>query len=166
MSDDRQLSVFNAIINRMGATLAQLFHSNASICSSCQSLTTRPITRPVNMIIARSIAPLPSFNLPIPFYLFLPSNLRGVVNYLSIKMANNSQQNDFYKWLRKNIARANGFICNSMKEFDEKYIDEFYRLFDNHVPIHFIGPLIFNDQKSSDNKVRFLSNLQKMHNFI
>jgi hypothetical protein len=107
------------------------------------------------MIIARSITPLPLFNLSIPFYLFLPSNLRGVVN-LHIEKTNDSQLKDFYDYLRRNINHANGFICNSLKEFDENYIDEFRQLSNNQAPIHFIGPIIFDGQTSIENKVRII----------
>jgi hypothetical protein len=158
--------MLNAVLNRMSLALNQLFLSNTSISSSSipccslelsssQSLTTRPISRRINMIIARSIAPLPLFNYSIPFYVFLPSNLRGVVNYLHThaKKTNDSEVKDFKYHLRNNIYHANGFICNSLKEFDEKYIDEFYRLSGKQVPIHFVGPIVIDNQNSSENKV-------------
>jgi len=148
----------------MSVTLQQLFQSNTNPCSSSipccslklsssQSLTTRPISKPINMIIGRSVTPLPLINYSIPFYLFLPSNLRGVVNYLSIPRVNDTKQDDFYDHLRKNINRANGFICNSLKEFDEKYLDKFYQLTGKQVPIHFVGPIISDGQKSTESKV-------------
>jgi len=107
------------------------------------------------MIIARSIAPLPLFHHSIPFYLFLPSNLRGVVSYLHIhnKNTNDSEVKDFKYHLQNNIYHANGFICNSLKEFDEKYIDEFYQLSGKQVPIHFVGPIVSDGQKSAESKV-------------
>ncbi len=152
----------------MDSTLNQLFHSDSSICtsssiqscslklSSLQSLTTRPISQPIHMIIARSVTPLPSFNSSIPYYVFLPSNLRGLVSYLRTIETYDSERKDFVSYLRKNIDHANGFICNSLKEFDENYIAEFHRLSKNQAPIHFVGPIIFDGQTSIENKVRII----------
>jgi hypothetical protein len=145
----------------MGSTLSQLFRSCLSSSNqscackllSSESLTSRPISQPIDMIIVRSVTPLPSFNLSIPVYLFLPSNLRGVVNFLRIQKTNSSVSKEFYDYLRHNIDRANGFICNSLKEFDEKYVDEFHQISGKQASIHFVGPLILNDSKSTESKV-------------
>ena len=139
----------------MSLALSQLF---LTLCCSSkfpsnQSLTTRPISRPIDMIIARSITPLPLLNLSIPFYLFLPSNLRGVANYLRTPKVTNSQIKGFRAYLDNNINQANGFICNSLKEFDQQYVEEFYQLSGKQVPIHFIGPLVFDSQMSNRTKV-------------
>lgn len=149
------------MFDRMNLTLHELFHSNANTsirCSSLklssnQSLTTRPISRPIDMIIARAMTPLSLSNLPIPFYLFLPSNLRGVVNYLRMDKTAVSRPKAFIDNLRNNIYNANSFICNSLQEFDGKYVDEFYRLSGKQAPIHFVAPIIFDNQKSNENKV-------------
>lgn len=114
------------------------------------------------MIIARSVTPLPFINLSIPFYLFLPSNLRGVVSYLNLPRAKDVKEEDFYDYLRKNINRANGFICNSLKEFDEKYLDEFYQLTGKQLPVYFVGPIISDGQKSTESKVSLVNGIENL----
>lgn len=152
---NEQTARFHSVFNRMSTALEQLFSSNASTCSlksfdSQTPLTTRPIYRSINMIIVRSVTPLPTVRSSIPVYLFLPSNLRGVVNYLHTSL---NETKTYLDYLWKNIHRSSGFICNSLKEFDENYIDDFYRLIGNkQFPIHFIGPLIFNQTNSIENQ--------------
>lgn len=136
------------MMNRMNIALNNLFHSNF------QSSITRNISLPINKIIIRSFVPLSSLNLSIWIQLFLPSNLRGVINYLHhSKINDKNKTKDAFDYLRENIYHANGFICNSLKEFDEKYIEEFHQLSENFTPIYFIGPLIFHSQQSKENKV-------------
>ncbi|CAF0909256.1 unnamed protein product [Adineta steineri] len=144
--DNDQILLFNGVINRMGTALNHLFHSNF------ESPVTRNISFPIDMIIVRSFAPLPSLNLSIPIHLFLPSNLRGVVNHLhNYERNNNNELKEVFHYIQNNIHQANGFICNSLKEFDEKHIEQFYRSSGNLAPIRFIGPLIFNSQQSIEN---------------
>ncbi|CAF0864046.1 unnamed protein product [Adineta steineri] len=144
--DNDQILLFNGVINRMGTALNHLFHSNF------QSHVTRNISFPIDMIIVRSFAPLPLLNLSIPIHLFLPSNLRGVVNGMhNYERNNNNELKEVFHYIQNNTHQANGFICNSLKEFDEKYIEQFYRSSGNLAPIRFIGPLIFNSQQSIEN---------------
>jgi hypothetical protein len=170
--ENNQTRLFYTVLNRMGSTLNQFLQSNINICSSpsthscsskwwssSQSVTTQPIIRPIDMIIARSFTPLPSFDLSVPVHLFLPSNLRGVVNYIRLYKSNSTRARPIYYYLDRNIRHATGFICNSLKEFDERYVDEFHRLSDNQAPIRFVGPIVFNSQQSAERNVSIELNL-------
>ncbi|CAF0850306.1 unnamed protein product [Adineta steineri] len=106
------------------------------------------------MIIIRPFTPLSLSQFSIPIHLFLPSNLRGVVNYICNPKTDVNERKEFYDYIRENIPYATGFICNSLKEFDEKYIEGFYQLSGNLAPIRFIGPIIFNSQQSMESKTK------------
>jgi hypothetical protein len=121
--------------------------------SSLKSIITRPISRPINMVIARSFTPLPSFDISVPIHLFLPSNLRGVVNYLRINTSNTNRPKEIYHYLQQNIPYAEGFICNSWNQLEEKYVDEFHRLSGNYAPVRFVGPLVLENHESTESKV-------------
>ncbi|CAF0790606.1 unnamed protein product [Adineta steineri] len=141
--DNDHIRLFSGVIKRMGTALNHLFHSNF------QSHITRNISLPIDMIIILSFAPIPLLNLSIPIHLFLPNNLRSVVNYVcNYKGNDNNEFKQVVHYYQDNIQHANGFICNSLKEFDEKYIEQFYQSSRNFAPIRFIGPLIFNSQQS------------------
>ncbi|CAF4097406.1 unnamed protein product, partial [Adineta steineri] len=143
------IRLFNGVINRMGTALNHLFRSNF------QSPITRNISLSIDMIIILSFAPIPLLNLSIPIHLFLPNNLRSIVNYIcNDKRNDNNELKQVFHYYQDNIQHANGFICNSLKEFDEKYIEQFYRSSGNLAPIRFIGPLIFNGQQSIENKAK------------
>ncbi|UJR17642.1 hypothetical protein I4U23_004538 [Adineta vaga] len=147
--DNDQKLLFTSIMNRMSRGLNDLFQSNF------QSPLTRHISLPIDMIIIRAFAPIPSINISIPIHLFLPSNLRGVVNYIRHYKANDSTGlKEVGDYIRGNIQHANGFICNSLKEFDGKYVEGFHRSSGNLAPIRFIGPLIFNSQQSIENHAK------------
>lgn len=117
------------------------------------------------MVIIRGFTPFPWYNVSIPVHLFLPSNLRGVVNYIHHSHTNNTEVEEVYVYLQENIHRASGFICNSLKEFDQKYIDKFYQLSENPAPIRFIGPLIFSSEQTMENKVSNDSYYKVVNNY-
>ncbi|CAF3693049.1 unnamed protein product [Adineta steineri] len=116
--DNRQKLIFNNVINRMGIALNQLFHSNQNQFS-LQPLTTQHISLPIDMIIIRPFTPISLSQFSIPIHLFLPSNLRGVVNYIRNPKTDVNERKEFYDYIRENIPYATGFICNSLKEFDK-----------------------------------------------
>ncbi|CAF0838818.1 unnamed protein product [Adineta steineri] len=147
--DSDHIRLFSGVIKRMGTALNHLFHSNF------QSHITRNISLPIDMIIILSFAPIPLLNLSIPIHLFLPNNLRSVVNYVcNYKGNDNNELKQVVHYYQDNIQHANGFICNSLKEFDEKYIEQFYQSSRNFAPIRFIGPLIFNSQQSMEDNAK------------
>ncbi|CAF0954716.1 unnamed protein product [Adineta ricciae] len=137
--DNDQRILFNEVLVRMGKALHHLFQTDLQ----------SSVRLPIDMIIARSFVPLSFLNASIPIHLFLPSNLRGVINYMRSQHTDKTGQlKEAYDYVRENIHQANGFICNSLKEFDGKYVEEFYQSSGNLAPIRFIGPLVFNNEQS------------------
>jgi hypothetical protein len=163
--DEKQRRPFISALTRMGTALKHFFHSNINTCSSSivqscsskwpllQTIITQPISRSVDMIIALSLTPLPSFNISIPIHVFLPSTLRSVVDYLRFFNSNVSEENDLFRYLLDIIPRAAGFISNSWEEIDANYVDEFHELSKNYAPIRFVGPIIFDDAEFLESKV-------------
>ena len=134
---------------RMVDPLGQVFRSLSTCSSASLNVLTRPITRPVDLVIARSFVPLPSFDLHVPIHLFLPSNLHGTLNYLQLNNSDHEQPTEVFHYLQRNIPRAAGFICNSWKQFEGHHVEEFRRLTRNPGPIHFVGPLILEPGRTA-----------------
>ncbi|CAF1376879.1 unnamed protein product [Adineta ricciae] len=138
--DDHQRILFNEVLVRMGQALHHLFQTDLQ----------SSVRLPIDMIIARSFVPLSFLNTSIPIHLFLPSNLRGVVSYMRRQHTDKTGQfKEAYDYIRENIHQANGFLCNSLKEFDGEYVDEFYQSSGTLAPIRFIGPLVFDNKQAT-----------------
>ena len=149
LDDDQRRQALAGLV-RMIRPLDQVFRS-LSTCSlsSSSSVLTRPISRPVDLVIARSVVPLPSFDFHLPLHLFLPSNLQGVLKYLRLNTSDPHRPKVIFHYLQQNVPRAAGFICNSWKGFDGDDVDEFHRLTRNAAPIRFIGPLVLQDRPAN-----------------
>jgi hypothetical protein len=126
------------------------FSSNSS---SSLLLATRPISRPIDLIISDLFVLPPvweGYRRNIMTYLFVPNSLMAFMRYINIsmdKIESGGLGLNFDRQMHETISLAKGLICNSILELDGQVLNELRRqsLPGSNIPILFVAPLMSED---------------------
>ncbi|CAF1300067.1 unnamed protein product [Adineta ricciae] len=145
-------------INRMNVSLTELLSTISVTSSSSSLLFTRPITRPVHMIISDIFNPVPlriAHERHIRTQIFMPCNFENLSRYIKIFLgelvAPMSQL--FVANFLEAFTFADGIICNSIAQLEKHAVDRYRQqsAIRSDLPVRFVAPLfpeIGNIQKN------------------
>ncbi|CAF1538270.1 unnamed protein product, partial [Adineta steineri] len=147
--DSKFTSKLDYDIDQMCEPFTQLFSTISSIPSpSSPLLFTRPVNRPVHMVISDIFNPLPiriAHQRLIHTQVFMPCNFENLSRYIKISTGElvvpMSQQ--FVQNFLEAFTFADGIICNSIAQLEEHALDRYRQqlVIRSNLLVRFVGPL-------------------------